>query len=196
MVNFSIGHSIGYDAINTNQRKNNAVSKMQKSVKYNSDNDVSDTENSRSGILFEQWFFAGRSNQVTQEPFRIRYSDSFTPENPILILETMDRNGDSIKTEININNIDPNNATGFEILALLSYHYKTNPDVGREKLYDAFFRLNSASSSGKTKQEYLENPSNWNTLLRERMDNLFPHGQMAAFANIKELLDIINRGRN
>jgi|GEM_PF-4650070 len=197
MLNFSIGHSIGYDAIN--HRKNNTVSKIQNSVKYNSDYEVPDTSNSRSGILFEHRVRAVNSvtGQVTTAPFRISYNDSFTPENPILILETFDEEWNSTKIEININSIDPNNATGLEIMVLLSYHYKTNPDFGSERLLDFFINLGSTCPhSGRVKQDYLENPFNWNTVLHERMSNFFPYGQMDLFVTIKELLDVINKGRN
>jgi len=53
--------------------------------------------------------------------FELRYAESSTDENPVMTARGWDENGDEFERTININNIDPQNATPVEITALQAH---------------------------------------------------------------------------
>lgn len=74
------------------------------------------------------------ANAVTGESTSVYYDETYTKDNPIMIVKGEDRNGDSYEQKVNIKDISPANASYIEMVALSTYLYEqgqiNSPDIG------------------------------------------------------------------
>jgi len=149
------------------------------------------------GVLFES-FGLIRSDGTKTSPLKISYDENYSSDNPVLIIETKDQDGNTINSRVNINNINPNNATVTEMLSLISNSYKDNLGAGFKA--QTFFRYKSIGQAASSNDgnidntaQYMEEKNNWNTLLKNNMDLYLKVGDVNSYAQSKDLLNLISR---
>lgn len=132
--------------------------------------------------------------------FSVSYADESTDENPVVAVRVTDKNGKMTVVKVNVNEVDANNATELEILALLSYQDDRGLSGSTEYMGSYREALDRAKNgvggdlSSKNAKDFMSWRRNWRTMTlaredvradellikqRQEMDNGVPYNYLA-----------------
>ena len=113
--------------------------------------------------------------------------DDFSPDNPVIQVKGTDINGKEFNVEININNVDPKNASLIEMVALDGYLNATGQPSGitRQLMISNIMRSSSNEMDANTKFDFI-------AILDEIMDAQRFHGNLNGFLKNKDLMEFLS----
>ena len=97
------------------------------------------------------------------------YADDSTPENPVIEVRMRDKDGGVKTVKVNVNQVDPTNATQLEMLALLCHQDKQGSAGGAlmQSYHDLIYRAQNSTKgdmSAKNMQDFMSWRQNWRDL--------------------------------
>jgi len=109
-------------------------------------------------------------------------ADSFTAENPVMLVKGTDVDGSFFEVEVNINDIDKNSLSFIEMFALDGYFRANGQTCGLSRAASTAMWQSQIEANAFTKLDVL--PS-----LREHLETQRSHGNWEAFRLLDEIID-------
>lgn len=128
-----------------------------------------------------------------------KYSDKSTNDNPIMYVELKETNGGLTALEIDINKIDPKNATRAEIFALTTHKYKGNgEDLFNATIgftyHEGLSEFNNLDGYKKLDDNVIENVLNQKmdfiNVYKQVSSILFNCQDMKSYSRVQDMLSI------
>jgi len=173
--------------IGSSQNKSQSVADfadiMFKNLK-NNNNIVGAIELSKEAI-FNNGTFTRIGNQALN--FSVYYSENHSSDNPVYVVKGKNIDGTRFETEVNVNDVDPRNASVVEMQALLA-HFKVNGQTFANPFLDTLGFIgtgdNAKNANAFTKLDFL-------TPLTQMMECQEVNGNWEKYHQCKKLIDAL-----
>ena len=111
-------------------------------------------------------------------------AESFSANNPVMLVRDTDSDGRAFEAEVNINNVNPNNASFIEMFALDGYFVSNGQPAGLTRAATAAMAVENATGKNNAFSQF-----NFLLPLKKHLETQLFHKNWDGFMQLKTIID-------